>query len=335
VRPTVAPPPISPVERGRMPTFSVVVAAFQAADTIAEALESALAQTFPAHEILVCDDGSTDDIAGAVEPFRERIRFMRQPNRGFAAARNALIEIAAGDFVVFLDADDVFLPERLEALGELAAARPDLDIVTTDAYFEQEGRIVGRVARTTPFPAENQAAEMMKACYLAFPAVRRERLLEIGGFDETLRIAADWDCWLQLLVRGARAGLVDEPLLRYRWVRGSLSDNRPDSLHERVVLLEKVRDDPSLGAAVRQAAEDALRVHRSRALRAEADVALLRGHADARRRLLRVARDRSSPLGARLGAGASALAPAVAGKLLRARERRAQRSRLVRPDPGS
>jgi hypothetical protein len=157
-------------------------------------------------------------------------------------------------------------------------------------------------------------------------------LLEIGGFDETLRIAADWDCWLRLLVHGACAGLVDEPLLRYRWVRGSLSDNRPDSLRERVILLEKVLENPSLSATDREAAEDSLRVHRTRALRVEADAALLRGQADARRKLIRVARDPANPLRTRLGAGVGAIAPAVAGKLVRAREHRAQRSRLTRPD---
>ena len=109
------------------------MAAFQAAETIGEAVESALAQTLPPHEIIICDDGSTDDIGGAIARFGERVRLLRQEHRGPGAAKQTASEAASGEFVVVLDADDTFHPRRLEALGEAAAARPDLDLLTTDA----------------------------------------------------------------------------------------------------------------------------------------------------------------------------------------------------------
>src|SRR5436305_1316030 len=106
-----APPPEpglkSPAER---PTFSIVITAYQAAGTIATAVESALAQTHPALEVLVVDDGSTDDLAVALAPYAERIRVVRRENGGGAAARNTGAESARGDFMAVLDADDAYHP---------------------------------------------------------------------------------------------------------------------------------------------------------------------------------------------------------------------------------
>jgi glycosyltransferase involved in cell wall biosynthesis len=126
------PPATGELERGQVPTFSIVIAAHNAAGTIAEAVESALAQTLPAIEVIVGDDGSTDETAAALDPYRERIRYFRQEHRGVASTRNAALKIARGDFFAVLDADDAYLPERLEALAGLSATRPDLDLLCTD-----------------------------------------------------------------------------------------------------------------------------------------------------------------------------------------------------------
>jgi hypothetical protein len=123
-----APPATGELERGPAPTFSIVIAAYNAAGTIAEAVESALAQTLPPIEVIVGDDGSTDRTAAVLGPYRERVRYFRQEHRGVAATRNAALEIARGDFFAVLDADDAYLPERLEALAALSATRPDLDL---------------------------------------------------------------------------------------------------------------------------------------------------------------------------------------------------------------
>ena len=126
-----------------MPSFSVIIPAYQAAGTIAQAVESALDQTVPAHEVIICDDGSTDDLEGALAPYRDRITLIHKENGGGASALNAAASAASGDFVVVLDSDDTYEPERLEALGALAAARPDLDVLMTDSYLEAGGRVVG------------------------------------------------------------------------------------------------------------------------------------------------------------------------------------------------
>ena len=96
MRSIIAPPPVEPVAVAPAPSFSVIIAAYQAAATIAEAIESALAQTAPPHEIVVCDDGSTDGIERTLEPYRDRIVFLRQPNGGEGAAKNSAARAATG-----------------------------------------------------------------------------------------------------------------------------------------------------------------------------------------------------------------------------------------------
>ena len=106
------------------------------------------------------------------------------------------------------------LPERLEAQAELASARPDLDILTSDAYLE----VGGRDRRTCygddwSFDVKDQRAAILERNFIfGLAAVRRRRLLAVGGFDETLPTATDWDCWIRLILSGSAAGLVAEPL---------------------------------------------------------------------------------------------------------------------------
>src|SRR5262249_23209784 len=95
------------------PTFSVVIAAYNVADVISGAIESALGQTHAPHEVIVCDDGSTDDLARALEPYTDRISLIRQSNGGEGSAKNAGARAASGEFVTILDADDEYLSGRL------------------------------------------------------------------------------------------------------------------------------------------------------------------------------------------------------------------------------
>jgi glycosyltransferase involved in cell wall biosynthesis len=260
--------PVAPL--AEPPTFSIVIAAFQAAETIGEAVASALAQTLPAREVIVVDDGSTDGSAAALEPFAGRITVLRREHRGGAAAHNTGTRAASGDYVVRLDADDRFHPRRLQALAELASARPDLDLITTDARFIVDGRPAGTFHEHNPFAVSGQRTAIFWSCFPGgWPAVLRRRLLAVGGFDEGLRTGEDWDCWLRLILDGSLAGLVDEPLYDYVRRPGSLTADRVGSLWDRVRLLEKAWRNPSVRPQERGALRGALRMHRSRAVRSE------------------------------------------------------------------
>ena len=319
-----APPPERPIAPGPPPTFSVVVAAYQAAATIGEALDSALEQTVPPHEIVVCDDGSTDDLDAALAPFRERIVLVRQENGGEASAKNAAARAATGEFVAILDADDVYLPGRLEALAALASARPDLDLLTTDAYLEVDGRVLRRVyGDDWTFEVDDQRREIMRRNFVfGHAAVRRDRLLAAGGFDERIRFTTDWECWMRLILGGSRAGAVLQPLARYRVRRTSLSADRTQMTEGRVQSLRTGLEHPALRAEERETALATLAT-------LERDLAVLRLHdavrsggTGTRRLALAITFGRGTALATRLKALAAVVAPGLAGRLVRRRDRR-------------
>jgi glycosyltransferase involved in cell wall biosynthesis len=327
----VVPKPERPVARGAVPSFSVVIPAYQAAAFAPEAVESALAQTVAPHEVIVCDDGSTDDLADALAPYEDRIKLIRKENGGLASARNAGVRVASGEFVAFLDADNKFRPEYLEALGQLAAARPDLDIITTDAYLELDGEVYGRYYRgKARFVADDQRRGIIHQHFIfGNGAIRRDALLAVGGYDETV-VAEDTDLFVRMILGGSRAGLVDEPLCTYRIRAGSLASNRPRMLRAATVVLERASSHPSLSADERRYLKGELAAKRRLATVAEAEEAL-RGFAPhPRRRSLKIAFGAPGyGLAARAKALAAAVAPGVAGRYLDRVERSTGHSQLA------
>ena len=286
----VAPPPAGDLEPTAPPAFSVIVAAHNAAATIAAAVTSALEQTRPPKEIVVCDDGSTDDLASALAPFGDRVTLVRREQRGGpAAARNTAAAAATGDFVVVLDSDDAYDPRRLEALGDLLAQRPDLDLATTDVQLERNGEPQSLFYDDNEFDVDDQRAAILRGCFPGgWPAIRRSTLLAAGGYDEGLLRAEDWDLWIRLILAGAAAGLVPEPLMTYRLHEGSLSSNRVESLRARVAVLEKAERNPDLRDAERPILAASLASYRRRLGAAELEAALATGaRGDALRSSLR------------------------------------------------
>jgi len=312
----LAPPPERPLaDLTEPPTFSVVIAAYQAAETVGRAILSALQQATPAKEVIVVDDGSTDETPAVIREFGDQIVTIRQDNRGLSAARNRALETASGDFVAMLDADDTYHPRRLEALTELAVARPDLDLITTDARMLVGDREVGRFAAFTPFVVEDQRTAIFTSCFVGgWPAVRLERLRAIGGFDTALAIGLDWDCWLRLILAGAAAGMVDAPYYDYTLHSGSLSASRVPSLWERARLTEKALMNPALKPDERPTLLAAVRMHRSRAVEAEAERVLY--HHGERGPLPRLAVARRLRLRVRLVALLSAALPPLGRRLV-------------------
>jgi glycosyltransferase involved in cell wall biosynthesis len=324
-------PPAGPTDRGKPPMFSVIIAAYQGAATIGEAVCSALCQTYSPEEVIVCDDGSTDDLEGALAPYRDRISLLRQSNAGQASALNKAAGIARGDFLAILDQDDVFLPGRLAALAALATERPDLDLITTDEYLEVGGRIVGRHLEHIDFPIHDQRTAILRTGFLGHPAVRRDRFIAAGGFDESFRFAADVECWTRLILAGAQVGMVDEPLMRYRLHVGAVTANRTAALRDRVRTLEKHAANPHLRLEERQVLERTLLYGRRRAMLAESEAAIRGLIPAARTRLMAIVRDNSFTREERVRAVAALLAPRVARRWIERRERRTGFSYLERP----
>jgi glycosyltransferase involved in cell wall biosynthesis len=291
------------------PTFSVVLPVYEGAATIGEAIDSVLAQKPPPLEVIVADDGSADDLDRALRPYGDRIKIVRQAHLGVAAARNTGWRAAGGDFVLFWDADDVLLPGKLAALSRLGQDRPDLDLLSTDIYFARDGSRVGRFGEVNRFPISDQRTTILERCFVVQPAFRRRSLEESEGFDESLATGEDWDCVLRLILRGARAGLWDEPLALYRINTGSLTNSRPRTLRDRVTLLEKALVNPCLREEERRAALRSLRIHRGRARIAAAQDAIATDAPDARRRCLELAATRGIDLRTRVSSLGYAVLP--------------------------
>jgi hypothetical protein len=325
-------PPLSgALEPGPLPTFSVAIAAYQAAGTISEAVESALAQTLPPLEVIVCDDGSTDDIASVLEAYLDRIILIRKSRGGPASARNAALARARGDFLAILDADDAYLPGRLHALATLAALRPDLDILCTDAFLEVDENVVAQFVDGCPFALTDQRAAILDRCFCVAPAYRRASLIQAGGFDESLHTAEDWECLIRLLGGGAAAGLVDEPLYRYRLREGSVTSDRISTLRDRLLVLERAEQQRDrLSQSERATLARSLARQRAALVLTEAEAALRSRSPDARARSLAVLREPGTSLRSRAAALAAAVAPRAAARALERREARGGGSRLSR-----
>lgn len=227
---------------GRPPRVSVVMPSWNAAPTIRQAIGSVLDGSFQDVEVIVVDDGSTDDTAASVEAFGAPVRLLRQhPRRGPSAARNRAIQEARGELVAFLDADDLWHPDKLRHQITHMDAAPDVGLVYTNVWntdgdtFLPMNRSARRVARTGDvYEALFQENFIVTSTVL----VRRSVLVDVGGFDESLTISEDFDLWLRI-ARGHRVGFVDRPLTFYRMREGSAFSDLERRLAAREIILEK------------------------------------------------------------------------------------------------
>ena len=188
-----------------MRTVSVVIPTYNRAGLIGQAIDSVLAQAYPQVEIIVADDGSTDDTATAVAAYGDRVRYLALSHRGLpAATRNAGIRAAHGEFLAFLDSDDLFLPDKLAVQSAALEAQPAAALVYSNGvYFRTTPDApVGRVLDGLPTPSGRVFGALLTGNFLAPPVVlmRRAALDSVGLFDESPEFFAveDFDLWLRL-----------------------------------------------------------------------------------------------------------------------------------------
>jgi hypothetical protein len=209
-----------------MPCCTVIIPCFNAERFLDAAIESCLAQTLPDLEVLVVDDGSTDDSAtraGAWATRDRRVRVIRQPNAGVGAARNAGLAAATGEFVGFLDADDLIEPEKLERQSAILGGDPSIGLVLCDGWLiDEDGRETGGgVLDAARFEGPAPLFDLLMTGGQfppLVPLVRRQSALDIGGFtaDRSMAGWADTHFWLRLSLRVPRYHLLPERLCRYR-----------------------------------------------------------------------------------------------------------------------
>jgi glycosyltransferase involved in cell wall biosynthesis len=231
-------------------TISVIIPAFNYARYLREAIDSVFAQTYPALEVIVVDDGSTDDTPAVLAAYGDRIRAIRQQNHGVSAARNTGINAARGEYIAFLDADDVWRPAKLEAQMARFDADPHLGLVYCGAEsFNAEGQTIpvwrngvqGRVAiNMLRFDRDVTGAP-------SNVVTPRRVAEEIGGFDTRMKVSEDWDFFYRVATR-YEIGFASGALMRYRIHRGGTHRNIPEMEKGMLLALSKAfaSSDPAV-----------------------------------------------------------------------------------------
>lgn len=205
----------------KKPIVSVVMPVYNAERYVAEAVESILAQTFIDFEFIIIDDGSKDGSLKILETYAakdKRIRLTSRENKGIARTTNELLSKAEGEFIALMDNDDIALPNRLARQVEFLQSHPNVVGVSgTYQYIDERGRLL-LVSRV---PEDNDEIQrLLLAGYannMPHPCamIRRASLIEIGGYNETMKVAADLDMQLRLGEVGELAN-IKEPILKYR-----------------------------------------------------------------------------------------------------------------------
>ena len=306
-----------------MSSFSVVIPYYRGAGSIAEAVESVLAQTRSAEEIVIVDDGSPDDLEAALGELVERVRIVRKSNGGISSAMNAATATARFEWVVQLDQDDAFDPTRLEAIATAIEATPGADVIATDAAVEFAGETVTALSAVNPFRLEDQRTAIIGGCFFLWPAVRKRRLEAVGGYDESFVVMQDWECFIRLILDGAAVAFVPEPLYRWRLTPGSRSSSDGVENAEALIrLMEKTLAHPDLGAAEKAEATRSLAAQWRRLDLERAHLAVRSGTPDARSRSWKLVVGRGFSPSSRAKALVAVVSPALARRFIENRTER-------------
>jgi len=199
---------------------SVVVPAYNAGRFLLRAVESVRAQTYPAHEIIVVDDGSTDESPDLIQRYIPPVRCFRQENSGAAVARNRGIQEATGNWIAFLDADDYWYPQKLERQVGLLREHPELRWCACGYHVREKGRVF----RVDCLDAHDTGTSVMRffgpalgsiAVHTSGLVIAREVFEQAGYFDPELRLGQDTDLWYRIGVRLQTVGYVREPLYSF------------------------------------------------------------------------------------------------------------------------
>ena len=231
-----------------MPTVSVITPTYNRMGLLTEAIASVRAQTFPDWELIVVDDGSADETPRLLEAYARRdarIRPVRQPNQGLSAARNAGLRVAKGEFVAFLDDDDLWLPEKLQVQVAFMHARPELGMCYSSVHLLSSRTGTTWVIPRRPGTTYRDLFER-NSIHVPTAFVRRSCLDAVGHFNPQLRICQDFELWLRI-ARRYPIGFIDRPLASYRRHEGAMTASLIPDYLEHIEVLKVAELDPTLG----------------------------------------------------------------------------------------
>jgi len=210
------------------PTVSVIIPTYNNASFLGEAVESVLSQTYKKIEILVVDDGSTDTTAQVIEKYKEQVRYLYKENGGVSSARNRGLEEARGEWVAFLDADDLWLPDKLQSQMEPMIQNDRVGIVTCGAMMiNEEDQMIDQFMIPDYRNRENLLKSLYKENVISGGSqvlVRKKCLERVGNFDESLKCGEDWDMWLRI-AKISEIVFIERPLVKIRTRADSCSNS--------------------------------------------------------------------------------------------------------------
>jgi glycosyltransferase involved in cell wall biosynthesis len=231
----------------KKPTISVILPTYNSARTIGESIDSVLKQTYPDFELIVVDDGSTDNTKKIVYGYTDRrIIYIYQSNQERSAARNKGIAHARGKYIAFIDSDDIWIDDKLAKQFPVLEADKELGLVYSDLYhFDDETGenlfVFSNIIKL--YRGKIKLHLLLKNCFIQSPTplVRREVINVVGPFDPSLVFGEDWDLWLRIAAKYP-IDYIDEPLARVRVHKNVGSLTKPSSTvyKNTLILLEKV-----------------------------------------------------------------------------------------------
>jgi glycosyltransferase involved in cell wall biosynthesis len=224
-----------------MPLVSVIIPSYNHAHFVGEAIKSVLEQDYQHYEIILVDDGSTDNTREVVAQFGFKVRYIYQPNQGLSAARNTAIKNARGEIIALLDADDVWLPEFLEKTVTLISNYPQAAMVYSGyIYIDSQGNEVGIPHQKVISPDMAHQTFMTNGNWLVPSAVifRKNLAVEVGLFEEEIGPIADTDLWMKLSLKSPMIG-TSEALIKYRRHDSNMSKDPKTMVHALTKYTEK------------------------------------------------------------------------------------------------
>jgi glycosyltransferase involved in cell wall biosynthesis len=236
------------------PLVSIVIPAYNAARTLEATVQSALKQTVTDIEVIIVDDGSTDDTLAVGRRIADsRVKVISQRNGGASSARNAGIRAATGKYVALLDADDLWVPHKLERQLEVLETNLGVHAIQSGAYFVDDNLQVLSVQRCTDTGRSFEETLLFKnlPAYLSALMVRRDRLIEVGMFDTELEILEEWDMALKMS-RFCGMRSVEEPLVLYRVHAGNRHRNVDIHIKPGLLVLQRLFADPGLPPTIKK-----------------------------------------------------------------------------------
>jgi glycosyltransferase involved in cell wall biosynthesis len=226
----------------KLPVVSVILPTYNCANFLPHSIQSILSQTYDSYEIIVVDDGSTDNTKEVLNPFMQRISYIKlEQNKGLPAARNIGIKSALGKYIAFIDADDIWLPEKLQTDIKYFETHSEISMVySKHINIEENGRHLDGDTRKR-LPSGNifiQLFSEQNFIITSSVVVKKDVFETTGLFDEQLFNCQDWDMWLRITFYFKVAG-INKTLVKYRHNPHSLSKNRNNVLKYQKAVIDK------------------------------------------------------------------------------------------------